>query len=78
MTFLYRETSSPEFYSETATGDVVNDAIYNSFLYVESLLNTDIEVVTRPGDVVGDREEYCGHIRSTVMSGDSSYDWWIR
>ena len=75
VTFLYRETSSPEFYSETATGDVVNDAIYNSFLYVESLLNTDIEVVTRPGDVVGDREEYCGHIRSTVMSGDSSYDW---
>lgn len=74
VTFLYRETSSPEFYSETATGDVVNDAIYESFLYVENLLNADIEVVTRPGDVVGDREEYCGHIRSTVMSGDASYD----
>lgn len=48
VTFLYREEVSNEFCVDEATGDVVDDAIYDSFRAVEERLNVDIEAVRRP------------------------------
>lgn len=75
VTFLYREEVSNEFCVDEATGDVVDDAIYDSFRAVEERLNVDIEAVRRPGHTTDVRQEYMQHITNTILAGDSEYDW---
>lgn len=75
VTFLYRNEKSNEFYSDTANGDIVNDAIYNSIRSVEERLNVNIEAVLRDGHIFTYRQEYMNHITSTILAGDSTYDW---
>jgi len=75
VTFLYREELLTDFYAESANGDVVNDALYQSFRDTEERLNVDIQVIGRPGHDSSVRNEYMNHISSTVMAGDSVYDW---
>ena len=74
VTFLYRAEVSSEFYADTANGDIVNDALYDSIRSVEERLNADIVAVLREGHYVSVREEYMNHISSTVMAGDDAYD----
>ncbi len=75
VTFLYRAEIGNEFYVEEANGDVVNDAIYNSFLAVEERLNCDMDVVLRNGHLMDSRDEYKNHIKNSVVAGDDLYDW---
>lgn len=75
VTYLYREEIADEFYVGEQSGDVVEDAIYSSFLAVEARLNCDINVVLRAGHYVESRQDYMNHIKKTVMAGDSIYDW---
>lgn len=75
VTFLYREEVANEFWVESADGDVVNDAIYNSIRSVEERLNVNIEVATRPGHMANVRSEYMQHITNTILAGDDTYDW---
>lgn len=75
MTFLYRNEFSNEFWVEEASGDVVDDAIYESFRSVEERLGCDINVVLRDGHYPAMRQEYMNHITSTILAGDNEYDW---
>ena len=74
VTFLYREEVASEFYADTANGDIVNDALYDSIRSVEERLNTDIVAVLREGHYTSVRDEYMNHISSTIMAGDDAYD----
>ncbi len=73
--FLYRTELINEFYVETQTGEVVDDAIYDSFRAVEDRLNISIQVEKKEGNLVEVRDQYNNHIISTVMAGDDAYDW---
>lgn len=75
VTFLYRQEISNEFWVETSTGDVVDDAIYDSFRSVEERLGVDINVVLRDGHYVSARQDYMDHISNTILAGDDEYDW---
>ena len=75
VTFRYRQDIAGEFFVEEQTGDIVNDAIFNSHVSVEDRLGVNIEVVLRPGQTGNDRNTYMAHITSTVMAGDDVYDW---
>ena len=75
VTFLYREEVANEFTVDEATGDVVDDAIFDSHRAVEERLNVDIETVKRPGHTTDHRAEYMQHITSTILAGDDEYDW---
>lgn len=74
VVFLYREEVSNEFFTDQANGDVVNDAIFDSFRSVEERLGVDINIVKRPGHYIDVRHEYMNHIVSTILAGDNEYD----
>ncbi len=75
VTFLYRKEIANEFYIETESGDVVDDALYESMLSVEERLNVDINVVLRDGNYADVRQDYMNHISNSVLAGDDAYDW---
>lgn len=75
VTFLYREEIASEFTSDGLTGDIVNDAIYESVLSVEERLGVDIQTVLRKGHTTDVRADYMNHIENQVMAGDDTYDW---
>ena len=75
VTFLYRSEVSEEFFADSANGEIVNDAVYKSVLDTEERLNVDINAVTRPGHTTDVRQEYMNHIKNSILSGDSLYDW---
>lgn len=75
VTFLYREEIASEFTADSLTGDIVNDAIYESTLSVEERLGVDIQTVLRKGHTTDVRDEYMNHIENQVMAGDDTYDW---
>ena len=75
VTFLYREEKLNEFFVEEATGDVVDDALYNSHRAVEERLNVNIETIAREGHLNPARGEYMTHVSTTAMAGDDLYDW---
>ena len=57
------------------TGDVVDDAIFDSFRAVEEQLNVKIANVKRLGHTQDHRSDYMNHITSTILAGDDEYDW---
>ena len=75
VTFLHREEISGDFYSESLNGDIVNDAVYESYLAVEERLNVDIQTVVRRGHTTDVRGDYMNHIEQQIMAGDKTYDW---
>ena len=75
VVFLYREEKLNEFFTDNLTGDVVNDALFNSMSAVEQRLNAVIETVALEGHLNPARGEYMNHITATVMAGDKLYDW---
>lgn len=75
VTFLYREEVASEFTVDEATGDVVDDAIFDSFRSVEERLNVNIANVKRLGHTQDHRSDYMNHITSTILAGDDEYDW---
>ncbi len=74
VTFLYRNEIASEFYIESSTGDIVDDAIYDSWRSVEERLNVDIVAALMDGHVTAARDTYMNHITSTILAGDSEYD----
>ncbi len=73
--FLYRAEIADEFFTEATTGDVVNDAVFNSISKVEDRLNVDITLNAMAGHMASARNAYMSHIDNTVLAGDSTYDW---
>lgn len=75
VTFLYREEVANEFCVDEATGDVVDDAIFDSHRAVEERLNIGVVTVKRLGHTTDYRTDYMQHITSTILAGDDEYDW---
>ena len=75
VTFFYRQDIASEFVVEEQTGDVVDDALFNSHMSVEQRLGVNIETVLMPGQNGEDRNTYMAHITNTIMAGDDAYDW---
>ena len=75
ITFLYREEIAGEFYAESVSGDIVNDAIHESMLSVEERFGIDIQVMTRKGHTTDVRTEYLDHVDNQILAGDDTYDW---
>lgn len=61
-----------EFYALEATGDVVNDAIYNRNVAVEDRLNVAVEIIK--GVPSGSYNTELSNIRTNVTAGDDAYD----
>ena len=62
-----------DIHIETATGDVVDDALYNRRLYVEELLN----VVIDPSEIQS-HTDASATIRRSVNAGDDAYDLFLQ
>lgn len=62
-----------EFDYDTATGDIVEDAIYKRNLTVSQLLNVQIETESLPGGW-NDQDGFMTPIRQSVKAGDHQYD----
>lgn len=75
VNFLYRDERKDEFYADTDTGDLINDALNASIRSVEERLNTDIVLIAKPGHIWEVREGYHNDIINSVYAGDSTYDW---
>ena len=73
FTILTTKHNEWEHVVEEATGEVVNDAIYERNLSVETLLDIDIEYTVTLGNW-SERNDYCNLIRSDVLSGTKAYD----
>ncbi len=58
---------------EEQTGDVIDDALYERDLNVESRLNVQLNHIGK-SYTWDTRNEYIGAIRSSVMAGDNTYD----
>ena len=61
-----------DIYAETATGEIVDDALYNRRIYVEELLN----VVIDPSEVM-EYTKASSAIRKSVNAGDDAYDLYL-
>ena len=75
ITFLHREEISQDFAAERLTGDIVNDAIYESTTAVEERLNIDIQTIVRRGHTTDVRGDYMNHVEQQILAGDKTYDW---
>ncbi len=75
VTFLYRAEKSNEFWAESETGDIVDDALFKSISSVEERLNVDITAELREGHYNPARGEYMSHVSNTILAGDALYDW---
>lgn len=62
----------PEFYAEEASGDIVEDTIYNRNVSAEDRLNVVIEIVK--GIPSGSYGSELANIRANVTAGDDAYD----
>lgn len=69
----YGGVCGPEFCTEEADGDIVNDAVYMRNVTVSEQLNLNIkwELFTHGWN---DRSEFTNKFRSSVFAGDGSYD----
>ncbi|MHB1152518.1 MAG: hypothetical protein ACYCWE_16585 [Eubacteriales bacterium] len=62
----------PEFYAEEASGDIVQDTIYNRNVSVEERLNVKIEIIKGvPSSSYGSE---LANIRTNVTAGDDAYE----
>lgn len=75
VVFLYREEVLNEFFTDAMSGDVVNDAQYNSIAETEARLNTDISVIAQPGHLTSVRQSYMDLVINSVKADDDNYDW---
>ena len=70
---LCRTDRSYEFDIDEATGDIVDDAVWERNMRVENNYNISIKPITADG-TWSDRENFSGLITSSVLSGDDAYD----
>ncbi len=74
-TLLVNETEVDYYDIPELTGDVVDDAIYNARLSVNSRLNCDFRYLTGPGSTEwANRQQTWDYVQSAVMSGSGDFD----
>ena len=74
VNMLIREAiANTEFFVEEATGDIVDDALVSRNNKVEERLGVKLNFITMPGEW-GDRDNFNGAIKQSVLAGDGAYD----
>ena len=74
VSMLIREAKADtEFFVEEATGDIVDDALVSRNNKVEERLGVKLNFITMPGEW-GDRDNFNGAIKQSVLAGDGAYD----
>lgn len=71
---LYRDDVVNSFYVSEQTGDIVDDAVYNSNHAVEERLDVKLNMILMAGSANNDREGYMNAISNSVLAGDNAYD----
>ena len=71
---LYRDDVVNSFYVDEQTGDIVDDAVYNSNRAVEERLGVKFNIITQAGTANADRNNYLAFITNSVLAGDNAYD----
>ena len=71
--FLIRETEYDDYYIETESGDVLDDAVYRRNSEVEERFDVKINPISING-AWSNRDAYLGAIRNSVMAGSGEYD----
>ena len=73
-TLLYwSDREHEEFYAESQTGDLVNDAIYTRNQMVEERLNMKFAYETEKGNA-SNENAFCQKISNSIAAGDHAYD----
>ncbi|MDD4773422.1 MAG: hypothetical protein PHZ09_07430, partial [Eubacteriales bacterium] len=73
ITIMYREEEIREFINTEQTGDVVDDAVYESNRNVEERLNILLTAFAMRGNATDDRTAFVNHVTSTVQAGDDAF-----
>lgn len=74
-TLLVNESEVDYYDVPELTGDVVDDAIYNARLSVNSRLNCDLQYLTGPGSTEwANRQQTWDFVQAVVMAGSSDFD----
>ena len=71
---LYRDDVVNSFYVSEQTGDIVDDAVYNSNHAVEERLDVKLNMILMAGSANNDRNSYMNAISNSVLAGDGAYD----
>lgn len=74
INILYREDVVNSFCVGEQTGDIVDDAVYNSNRAVEERLGVKFNIITQAGTANADRNNYMAYITNSVLAGDNAYD----
>ncbi len=69
----WNDAEHEEFDAETATGDMVNDAIFNRNSTVEERLGIDINFIGTAGDT-NNEEPFALKLSASITAGDHAYD----
>lgn len=72
-TLYWSDVEHEEFKSETLSGDLVNDAIFNRNSKVEDRLNIELEYIGRPGNV-NNLSGYSEYAKSNILAGTNDFD----
>ncbi|MCI8387088.1 MAG: hypothetical protein HFE63_01310 [Clostridiales bacterium] len=72
--FSVISTRLNEFYIEEASGDIVNDAVYNAKKNVEERLNCEVEFVPFLYTSWNDRAAYKNLVGSSILSNSDDFD----
>ncbi|MCI8388814.1 MAG: extracellular solute-binding protein [Clostridiales bacterium] len=70
---IREDVANTEFFVEEATGEIVDDALFNRNRKVEDRLKVSLNFIPIAGDWAG-RETMNGAIRNSVMANDGEYD----
>ena len=73
MTTMYRSEEVDEFYMEEQTGEIIDDAVYQSNRNVEERLNVKLAVRTMEGNPDNLRTVFVNAVVNTVLAGDDAF-----
>jgi len=73
VTMLLRQEFESEFDVENATGEVVDDAVYDRKVLAEELLGIKMEFISLPGSF-SHRSTFTAAFMESVLAGDGAYD----
>lgn len=72
--FCVQSNCIEEYFIAEATGDIVDDAIYNANLNVENRLNVNIEYIPYTYTSWNDRSLYMTAVENSILADDDSFD----
>jgi ABC-type glycerol-3-phosphate transport system substrate-binding protein len=69
----WSDVELPEFFTESVTGEVVNDAIYERNLKAEERIGVELKYIGQPGRNTA-LTEYTQKVGNSISAGDNEFD----